>query len=278
MHRSLKITLASVVVAVVASILVYLYLPINRIGITSELIMLGDLNGDNKWDNKDENKLSSILANPFAYDCLTQLKIDVNKNGLIDAEDLKFLKHMYKFSNPYLAKQKADEQGMYYPTPREFFKYLSKYEYVQRPLYSLSHAIIKKSPFTFLKDFKLDPNTTPYERQLLQEIYNEALRFSFVYDLRANHLTKIEKDYVEKKLQYCNDLFAQKEYFSLLLNLITLTEDAETLTTKGQSDFIKKLLYFRDHLKELLVSKEFTLFKRGETPYSSIYKKTIPNS
>jgi hypothetical protein len=269
----LKITFIIILLIVSAIVFSYFYLPVNRVGIISELIMLGDLNNDNRWDNKDKDKLNDVLANPFFSDRLTLLKIDINKNELIDKEDLILLEHMYKFSDPYLSEQKADEQGIHYPRPREFFKYLPKYEYVQRPLYSLNHNISKTSPFSFLKDFQLETNTFPYERQLLHEVYNEAIRFSFAYALRDNRLTEIEKDYVRKKIQYCEELFGHKKYFPLLLNLISLVEDAETLTIKGQSDFIRKVLYFRDHLKELLVSADFISFNRGQISYSEIYKR-----
>ena len=227
MRFVLKITLVIIVLTVAAIVFSYFYLPVNRVGITSELIMLGDLNNDNRWDNNDKDKLNDVLANPFFYDRLTQLKIDINKNELIDKEDLTFLEHIYKISDPYLSEQKANEQGAYYPRPREFFKYLPKYEYVQRPLYSLKHNISKTSPFSFLKDFQLEKNTLPYEKQLLHEIYNETLRFSFAYALRDNQLTEIERDYAQKKIQYCEDLFGHKKYFPLLLNLISLVEDVE---------------------------------------------------
>jgi hypothetical protein len=273
MRLVLKITLVMVVLAVAAIVFSYFYLPVNRVGISSELIMLGDLNNDQRWDNKDKDKLNDVLANPFLSDRLTLLKIDINKNELIDKEDLAFLEHIYKFSDPYLSEEKADNQGEYYPRPREFFKYLPKYEYVQRPLYSLNHDITKTSSFSFLKNLKIEKNTSIYARQLLHEVYNEALRFSLAYALRENRLTEIERDYAQNKIQYCEDLFGHKEYFPLLLNLISLVEDAETLTITEQSDFIKKLLYFRDHLKELLVSEDFISFSRSQIPYSEIYKR-----
>lgn len=259
-----------VVVAIVFS---YFYLPVNRVGITSELTMLGDLNDDNKWDNKDKETLDNVLNNPFVSSSLTQLKIDINKNGLIDKEDLAFLEHMYKYSDPYLAEQKASEQRIYYPRPREFFKFLPKSEYIQRPLYSLNHDIVKASPLSFLKNFQIEKNALPYERQLLQEVYNESLRFSFAYALRNKSLTEVERKYAQKKIQYCEELFNDKKYFPLLLNLISLVEDAETLTITEQSEFLRNLLYFRDHLKELLISDDFASFTRGEISYSKIYNK-----
>lgn len=262
-----------VLLVVGAGVVSYLYLPVNRVGITSELVMLGDLNNDNRWDGGDREKLHEVMANPFLSDRLTQLKIDINKNGLIDTEDLSFLERIYSVSDPYLAEQQAAELGVYYPRPRELFKYLPKYEYVQRPLYSLKHEIAGGSPFSFLKDFQFSGSALPYENQLLHEIYNEALRFSFAYELREDRLTEIEKDYAQKKIRYCEELFSRREFFPLLLNLISLVEDAETLTISAQSDFIKKLLYFRDHLKELLVSEDFAAFERGDLSYSAIYQR-----
>lgn len=262
-----------VLLTAAAIVILYFFLPVNRVGITSELIMLGDLNNDHRWDNKDKDKLNDILANPFISDRLTLLKIDINKNELIDREDIVFLEHIYKYSDPYLSEKRADEQGVYYPRPREFFKYLPKYEYVQRPLYSLNHNISKTSHLSFLKDLEFERNTSLYARQLLHEVYNEALRFSFAYEMRVDRLTEIEKDYAQKKIKYCEELFGHKNYFPMLLNLIGLVEDAETLTITEQSDFILKLLYFRDHLKELLVSKDFISFNRGEIPYLEIYKR-----
>jgi hypothetical protein len=169
------------------------------------------------------------------------LKIDQNRRFL------------YKYSDPYLSEQKADEQGIYYPRPREFFKYLPKYEYVQRPLFSLNHNISKTSPFSFLENFQIENDISPYERQILQEVYNEALRFSFAYALRNDSLSEIERDYAQKKIQYCEDLFSNKKFFPLLLNLISLVEDAETLTIMEQSDFIS--------------------FNRGQIRYSEIYNR-----
>ena len=62
--------------------------------------MLGDLNNDNQWNNKDHSTLDDVLAHPFQYDSLLQLKMDINRNGAIDEEDLEFLRHMYQFSEP----------------------------------------------------------------------------------------------------------------------------------------------------------------------------------
>ena len=109
----------------------------------------------------------------------------------------------------------------------------------------------------------LEKAAPPYEKQLLLEIYNEALRFSSAYAVRKDQLDAIESDYAQGKIQHCNDLFDAGQYYPLLLNLMSLVEDAETLSIRDQSEFIRKLLYFRDHLKALLLSDEFAQFRQG---------------
>lgn len=273
MSKALKITLSIFILIVTAIFFSYSYLPVNRVGITSELVMLGDLNNDSKWDDKDQNRLEEILVNPFLADNLTQLKMDINKNGLIDKEDIVFLEHIYKFPNPYEAEDVAKSNNIYYPKPRELFHYLPKYEYIQRPLFHLHHKVIAKSPFLFLKEIKLNSNRSTYNKHLLNEIYNEAVRFSFAFDIRKNKVTSVEKRYVQKKIRYCNDLYTQQKYYELLLNLISLVEDVETLTTTTQSNFLKRILYFRDNLKHLLTSDEFISYSQGKTSYLEIFKK-----
>ena len=136
----------------------------------------------------------------------------------------------------------------------------------------LEHNIMSESPLSFLKKLQLNQDTTPYEKQLLYEIYNEALRFSFAYSIRKNELSEIENNYIQKKIKYCDILFDQKEYYNLLLHLICIVEDAETLTIRTHSDFIKQVVYFRDKLKALLVSREFESFKNEKSSHLDIFK------
>ena len=271
MRLALKISLAIVLLTAAGLVLAYLYLPVNRVAITSELVMLGDLNNDNRWDLRDAETLSNVLADPFRSDRRTMLKIDVNRNDRIDEEDVSFLEHLYQFSDPYLAQQKAGEYGGYFPRPRELFKYLPTYEYVQRPLYALNHPAARTSPFVFLPAMSFENAALPYEKQLLHEIYSEALRFSSAYAVRKDQLDAIESDYAQGKIRHCNNLFNAGQYYPLLLNLISLVEDAETLSIRDQADFIRKILYFRDHLKAVLLSDEFVQFKQGRIPHTVIY-------
>jgi hypothetical protein len=249
---------------------IYFELPINKVPIRSELVMLGDFNNDQKWDKQDEAQLEKILQNPFSFSRFIVEKADINRNGLLDEEDVAMLRHLYAYSDPYAAEKAALEQGMPFPRPRELFHYRPAMEYAKRPLFALHHAIAETSPLTLLHTMK--PNTAPgkYQDQLLAEIYNEALRFSFDYEKREAGLTEVEKTYADKKMRACDSLYRTGDYYTLLLNLIALVEDAETLTTKGQSQFVAKTLFFRDDLRGLLTSPVYAQFEAGRIPSDRI--------
>lgn len=231
--------------------------------------MLGDLNNDNRWDKSDLLEFEGFLKNPFLHSKLKQFKADINRNGLLDNEDIVFLNHIYQIQNPYTARDKASQY--LFPQPRELYRYLPTYEYIQQPLFSLNHDILSKSPFSFMNKALTERNSSPYSTELLKEIYSEAVRFSFAFELRKSKLTDIETNYVKTKLHDCEILFDSKDYHMLLLELISLVEDAETLTTTTQTDFVKNILYFRDNLKKLLVSKNYDSFKLGKNTYLDIF-------
>ena len=247
-------------------------LPINRVGIHSELVMLGDLNNDNKWDEKDKGILSEYINDPFAYTALEAVKIDINRNGQIDIEDTALLKQLCKYSDPYIAETKSFDNRAPFPRPREFFRYVPKTEYLKRPLYALRHEIVSKSPLSFLRSIQLRDNGAQYEEQLLGEIYNEGIRFSIAFDRRSRVASAVEKKYAEEKIRYCNALYSKKDYYNLLLNLISLVEDAETLTVDGQDEFIAKILYFRDNLKGLLQSPFYADYLKGKRTHEEVFE------
>ncbi len=251
---------------------VYYMQPVNRLNITAELTMLGDLNDDNKWDDNDWKILSNFMEKPFNFSSKDALKIDVNKNNIIDSEDIIFLEWLYKYSDPYIAEENFLKENKIYPKPREFFKYIPSTEYIQRPLFLLDHSIVEVSPF---KDFLIEikNNKSFYEDQILSEIYNEAIRFSISYNFRKDWFNDIEKEYAQMKISYCRNLYKNKDYYNLLLNLIWMVEDIETLTTKNQSKFIQRTLIVRDHLRELLKSTLFTKYENGDVTYSEIIKE-----
>lgn len=264
------IVLAVSTIFISISILIYYSLPTNKVGITSELVMLGDMNRDNVWNEKDEKILSEFISNPFYFSSIDSYKVDINKNGNIDNEDINFLKILYKYSDPYLASANYNGRSNHYPKAREFFRYVPQTEFIQRPLYLLENKITDRSPFkNLLLSILVDKNL--YDGQLLAEIYNEAIRFSFVYDKRKDDLNEIEKQYIEEKIDHCNKLFENKDYYNLLLNLIGIVEDGETLSTKNQSKFIFQTLYFRDHLRNLLNSQLYSDFLADKKTYEDIF-------
>lgn len=273
MRPLLKIAIGVILVAVAAMAGAYFYLPVNRVDISSELIMLGDLNHDNRWDAKDRAALNAVLVDPFRADGLTLLKMDLNRNGMIDSEDRVFLETIYDDADPYRAEQRAKAKGAPFPRPRELFKYLPTYEYAQRPLFLLAYDAVDTAPLSFLRELTGSRSTASYQEQLLLEIYDEALRFSRAYAIRANHLTELERRYVARKIRHCETLFSEKAYHELLLELISLVEDAETLTTQTQSEFIRQLLFFRDKLRDLLVSEAYRSFEAGDLPHQDILKR-----
>ena len=258
---------AIVIVAAIASVS-YFNLPVNKVHIKSELVMLGDFDGNHTWDAADETILRKIFKNPFSFSRLDLNKADVNRNNLIDEEDIAVLTHLYRYHDPYDAEKKAVDAGRTFPRPREMFRYIPATEYVVQPLFALKHGIAKNSPLTFLSSLNTGNNT--YQNRLLTEIYNEGLRFSLAYDARKNTLTGIEKRYASEKIEHCNNLYRKRDYYNILLNLITLVEDAETLTTKGQSEFVAKLLYFRDDLRSLLTSPHYQAFVNGSISYDKV--------
>lgn len=270
MRRSIKIIIAVILVLTGVIIGAVLYLPINRVTISSELIMLGDLNNDHQWNELDIKEFDAYLSNPFMKSSLIQYKVDMNQNGLFDKEDILFLKHICKFQNPYVAQEEA--QNFIFPQPRELYQYLPKYEYIQQPLFAINHDVIRNAPFSFLGKIKDKESSSHYSTNILKEIYSEAVRFTFAYERRKKDITDIERNYVKSKIKICEELFEEEKYYKLLLDLISLVEDAETLSISIQTEFIQKILYFRDHLKGLLVSKEYEAFKHGDSNYLEIFK------
>lgn len=56
--------------------------PAHRVGIRSELVMLGDLDGDNRWASADMAKLDTVLKDPFAVPDSIVWRCDMNQNGI----------------------------------------------------------------------------------------------------------------------------------------------------------------------------------------------------
>jgi hypothetical protein len=248
----------------------YASLPINRADIRSELIMLGDLNNDKIWDEEDKAQLNEVLKNPFRADDLQLLKIDINKNQLIDAEDTALLNLLFHYHDPYAAERNAPNHQLYFPRPRELFKYLPKYEYVQSPLIDLRTLPVQNQTFTFI-NAESNASSLSYREQLRLEIQHEALRFLYAYNIRRDSLTTSDIEYFEQQITSCNDLYNQNNYHDLLLNLVRMVEEIETLDATHQDQFVRNLPLFRSHLRSILTSPEFKRFRRDSASYQIIF-------
>ena len=67
-------------------------IPTHRVDVRSELVMLGDLDGDNRWTATDLATLEGVLQKPFDTPSSIVWRIDMNQNGMIDDEDLRILR------------------------------------------------------------------------------------------------------------------------------------------------------------------------------------------
>lgn len=264
---------ALMVTIVVLAFWTYRSFPINKVGIRSELIMLGDLNNDKKWDLQDQEKLNRLISNPFGRNRLELIKADVNKNQFIDEEDLAILNHLYQHGDPYAAEEAAARNQMNFVRPRELFRYIPASEYLQPPMVLILDPAEISSPFVFTNDTKKVLSGNFYTEQLLIEIRNEENRFRLGMQLKNDSLTDVDKEALQNMVEHCNELYHERNYFDLLLELITMVEMTETLDVGNQSGFIQQLPLFRSHLRALLTSAEFESTQNGSASHEIIFKK-----
>jgi hypothetical protein len=264
MTRWTKLTLFAAVLASAGYAYWRLAVPKHRVAVRSELVMLGDLDGDLRWTAADLGILEGWRADPYAADTRTTWKADLNRNGLVDAEDLRFLEALVAAGgDPYAAETAAEGSGQPFPRPREFHRFVPVGEYLPRPAWALPYPRARDSVLVWLADFPVPTGATTYAQGLDAAIYDEAVRLDAAYRRRANGLLPEERTYLERKLTRVEALRRSGDRFGLLLALIELTEDAETLTTRGQPDFVAKLLAFREHLREVQASQLMAEFQGG---------------
>jgi hypothetical protein len=272
MPNWLSRTVLFLAITLILAFVIRWLLPLYRVGYRSELVMLGDFNSNKQWDQQDRELLQSVLANPFQCSVRDCIKADLNNDGRLDTEDLAILEQLVAIGDPYETEAKASDAGKPFPRPRELYRYVSPQDYVNRPLFALPYAGAKQSLLDCLSHPKPPVADSPYARQLAEEIYNEAVRFDLAYHARLPQLTQLEQTYCRDKIEGCNALYAAGLNYDLLLELIGLVEDAETLTTRGQDEFVSKTLFFRDHLRDLLNSPQYTEFEAGRVAAPEILK------
>ncbi len=240
-------------------------IPTHRVEVRSELIMLGDLDGDHRWAPGDLKTLEAFLAHPFGENDAIAWRLDLNRNGLLDEEDLGFFRALVAASgDPYAAVEAARARGAVFPRPRELYRYVPAAEYRPRPLWALDYPPAADSVLDWLRDFRPPANTGTYAAALDLAVYAEAVRLDRGWRKRSAGLLPIEREYAERKLARAHALFAAGERYELLLLLMELVEDAETLTARDQPEFSLRLLAFRDHLRDVLASRQYAGFAAGE--------------
>lgn len=256
----------------------YLYwrtaIPINRVDISSELVMLGDLDGDHRWSERDQKTFQSFREDPFSFADDFAWRLDLNRNGLLDQEDAGILNALVgQGGDPYGAEDQARRKGMAFPRPRELYRYLSDSEYLLRPLWALPHTPGKGSALAWYFDRRTRLNITSYDGRLDAAIFAEAVRFDQAWQKRRGQLLQKELMYAERKLSQLRKMDRQGDKHELLLGFIELVEDAETLTVRGPSEAPLKYLTLRDHVRDLLASPLFADFEAGRVDWRDILRQ-----
>jgi hypothetical protein len=250
-----------------------LVIPTHRIEVRSELVMLGDLDDDHRWTKNDLKILDAFLHAPFSMTDSIASHIDMNQNGLIDQEDLDILHSLVSAKgDPFAAEEAALATAKPFPRPRECYRYIPLREYRARPLYALPYPLAVESDIDWLVKLRPPASTATYGDALEAALYSEAIRLDQAWRKRKPDLLPIERDYAAKKLGRAKSLFQAGERYELLLALMEMVEDAETLTVRGQPEVPVKMLAFRDHLRELLGSKLYEDFKSGKQDWRAILK------
>jgi hypothetical protein len=239
----------------------------------SELIMLGDLDGDRRWTASDLKMLDAFLKDPFSFPDSLAGQMDMNQNGSIDEEDIRFLRALVASGgDPYAAEDNARVKGEPFPRPREFYRYVTLAEYHARPRWALPYPLAGDSVLKWLPGLRPPVSTNSYSDSLNADIFAEAVRFDQDWRKREPGLLPLERDYAAQKLEQMSLYQQQGERYQLLLALIDGVEDAETLTERNQPEFPLKLLVFRDHLRITLNSPVYAEFKAGKQPWQAVMK------
>lgn len=263
--------------ACLLGIIGYLYwkfvIPVHHVDIRSELVMLGDLDGDNRWTEADLKIVEAFRNDPFAQSDEIVWRMDVNHNGMIDNEDLGIIRALVAAGgDPYAAEEASCAAGHSFPRPRELYRYISLSEYRTRPLWALPYPLAADSVLDWLPTFRPPLDADSYADALNLAVYSEAVRFDQAWRKREPQLLPIEREYAVRKLKVVKRLRRNGDQYGLLLALMDLVEDAETLTARNQPEFPVKLLTFRDHLREILHSPMYAEFESGKQDWHAVLK------
>jgi hypothetical protein len=265
--------LALVAALLVTAALAYwkLAIPSHRVPIRSELVMFGDLDGDHRWTAGDLAVLERFIERPYPGGTEVAWKLDLNRNGLIDEEDVRILRRLVDAGgDPYAAEAKGRSGGEGFPRPRELYRYLTTDEYRARPLWALPYPPAADSVLDWLADFHPVASAATYSQALDLAVYDEAVRLDQAYRRREPGLLPIERDYAAGRIARVKLLYQGGDRFELLLATMDLVEDAETLAAPRQPDFSLQLLTFRDHLREVLGSPLYAEVEAGKQRWPAL--------
>lgn len=107
----------------------------------------------------------------------------------------------------------------------------------------------------------------------MAQVFEESVRLDLAFRQRNSALTDIERAYADQKFKRCDELAKGSRWADLLLELIALVEDAETLGTKNQEPLVARVLYLRDRLKGILVSPLYSEFTQGKRPVGDVLRE-----
>jgi len=266
-----KVVLVAALLTAAGSAYWRLAIPKHRVAVESELVMLGDLDGDRRWSAADLRRLDDLTAEPHAAPGPLAWRLDLNRNGLVDEEDRSILAALVAAGgDPYSAEEAARAAGQAFPRPRELYRYVSLAEYLPRPGWALPYPGARDSVLAWLADWPVPTGPATYGQGLEAAIYDEAVRFDAAWRRRAPGLLPVERTYAERKLARVEALWRSGDRFELLLALTELVEDAETLTVRDQPEWPLTLLTFRDHLRDLLASSLMSEFAAGRRDWPAV--------
>ena len=250
-----------------------LAIPKHRVAVESELVMLGDLDGDHRWTDADLRILGGLVEDPFSAPRTGAWRLDLNRNGLIDEEDRRILSALVgSQGDPYAAEEAARVRGEPFPRPRELYRYVSLGEFRQPPGWALPYPKAAGSVLGWLATWPVPTGLATYREALDAAVYDEAIRFDRDWRRRAAGLSPVERAYAERKLARVDSLQQAGNRFELLLALMELVEDAETLTVQGQPEFPLRLLTFRDHLRDVQASPLMAEFAAGRQDWRAVLR------
>ncbi len=266
-----RVLLAAALLAAAAAATAYwkLAIPIHRVGVRSELVMLGDLDGDHQWTARDVDLAAEIARDPWSPRFDGQVaRLDLDRNGRIDDADLGILAALAAAQGDAYAAHDAATGA--FPRPRELYRYETVGLYRPRPAWCVRYPGAQDSVLTWLRELDPARADASYAGQLDAEILSEAVRFDIAWRRRAPALEPIERTYAAERIAKAETLFRAGRRFELLLALIQLTEDAETLTTRGQQPITLKLLRLRDGLRAILASPTYAEFAAGRADWRTV--------